>query len=382
MGIWKDKTRGHWRYQFVIQGETITGRGFATRRDAVAAREKRRKEISESSQQTLPVMGFKEAASAYLDYSERKHALPTYQYKKLILKDFIQMHGDLPITGIEPSHITNYLNSLQSNAVYNARRKDLSACFTWIINNYDLNMKNPCAKIDKMPHAPKKKNIPSEDEVIKLILAANPGDEQDIIMCCVHLLGRIDEILRMTWQDINFEKRAVTLWTRKRKNGIFEPDDMPINDDLYHTLKKRYDERKSERWVFYNEDTGDRYYHRPKMMASLCKRAGIEPIGTTMRKIDKGKNKGKYQEANLYYGFHALRHFMASHLIDSEKTSLKTVSKLLRHKNLKTTEIYIHSIDESVRLTTTKIQGKFTPKNINPRPEVAPTKEKELVESD
>jgi len=81
-----------------------------------------------------------------------------------------------------------------------------------------------------------------------------------------------------------------------------------------------------------------------------------------MRKIDKGKNKGKYQEANLYYGFHALRHFMASHLIDSEKTSLKTVSKLLRHKNLKTTEIYIHSIDESVRLTTTKIQGKFTPK--------------------
>jgi len=70
---------------------------------------------------------------------------------------------------------------------------------------------------------------------------------------------------------------------------------------------------------------------------------------------------------------------MASHLIDSEKTSLKSVSNLLRHKNLKTTEIYIHSIDESVRSAMTKIEGKFTPKNIKSCPQIAPTKEKKLT---
>lgn len=377
MGVWKDKARDHWRYQFMIQGETVTGRGFPTRREAVTAREKRRKEILEASKQTLPVMGFKEAASAYLDYSERKHAKATYQYKKLIIKHFLDMYSDLPITEIEPSHVTNYLNTMKSNAVYNARRKDLSACFSWIINNYDLNIKNPCAKIGKMPHSTKQKAIPSEDEIIKMIVAARPGDEQDIIMCCVHLLGRIDEILRMTWQDVNFEKRAVTLWTRKRKDGALEPDAMPMNDDLYAILKRRYDARGNETWVFYNQDTGDRYHHRPKMMASLCKRAGIEPVGQTKRKIDRGKNKGKYKDVPVYYGFHALRHFMASHLIDAEKTSLKTVSKLLRHKNLKTTEIYIHSIDEAVRLTADKIKGKFTPENNFSRPQLAPKKEKE-----
>ena len=46
--------------------------------------------------------------------------------------------------------------------------------------------------------------------------------------------------------------------------------------------------------MFYNEDTKDRYYHRPKMMAGICKRAGIEPIGTTRRKIGRGK-KGAIQ---------------------------------------------------------------------------------------
>ena len=171
----------------------------------------------------------------------------------------------------------------------------------------------------------------------------------------------------MTWQDVNFEKKAITLWTRKRKDGAYEPDDLPMNDDLYVILKKRYDVRLNEKWVFANEDTGDRYYHRPKMMASLCKRAGIEPTDMTKRKIAKGKNKGKYEDVPVYYGFHALRHFMASHLIDTEKTSLKSVSNLLRHKNLKTTEIYIHSIDESVRAAMTKIEGKFTPKNTNPQ---------------
>jgi integrase len=126
-------------------------------------------------------------------------------------------------------------------------------------------------------------------------------------------------------------------------------------------MEQRFKGRSSEKWVFYNEDTEGRYNHRPKMMASLCKRAGIAPIGKGIRTYTRGKLKGKKYEADLYYGFHSLRHFMASHLIDQEKTSLKSVSMLLRHKALKTTEIYVHSIDESVRIATTKLEGKFTP---------------------
>lgn len=52
-------------------------------------------------------------------------------------------------------------------------------------------------------------------------------------------------------------------------------------------------------------------------------------------------------------------------LADREKVGVKAVSGLLRHKNLRTTEIYLHSIDEGQRLAIDKIQGKFTPKKAN-----------------
>jgi integrase len=111
--------------------------------------------------------------------------------------------------------------------------------------------------------------------------------------------------------------------------------------------------------------------NRPKMMSSICKRAGLIPIGKGKRKIEKGNDKGKIEEINLYYGFHALRHFMASYLVDQEKVSTKAVSGLLRHKNLRTTEIYLHSIDESQRAATKQIEGKFTLLHVKPQPETA-----------
>jgi hypothetical protein len=57
---------------------------------------------------------------------------------------------------------------------------------------------------------------------------------------------------------------------------------------------------------------------------------------------------------------------MASYLMDEENVSLKTVSGLLRHKNVRTTEIYLHSIDTSALAATSKIKGEFTLKLVEP----------------
>ncbi|UCG07490.1 MAG: tyrosine-type recombinase/integrase, partial [Desulfobacterales bacterium] len=92
-------------------------------------------------------------------------------------------------------------------------------------------------------------------------------------------------------------------------------------------------------WVFYNEKTGTRYHKRPKLMRSLCKRAGIP-----------------------HFGFHDLRHFMASFLADRKKQSTKTVQKLLRHKHHRTTDIYLHSIDEQAREAMRLVEGQFSAK--------------------
>ncbi|MCX5829862.1 MAG: hypothetical protein NTV58_17985 [Deltaproteobacteria bacterium] len=152
-----------------------------------------------------------------------------------------------------------------------------------------------------------------------------------------------------------------------------------MNQVLYNTLKTRWQKRTQDKWVYFNEKTvrdgekkGDRYYHRPRMMASICKRAGITPIGKGVIKLWRGKDKGKMVEIDHYYGFHSFRHFMASYLADVEKVSSKTAQRILRHKNLSTTEGYIHFIDPNLMALMATIEEKFT----NTHPKGTPTNEK------
>jgi integrase len=91
-----------------------------------------------------------------------------------------------------------------------------------------------------------------------------------------------------------------------------------MNQDLYDVLWDRREKRTQDKWVFFNKKTQSRYLKRPKMMASLCERVK-KPLGTTKRKIGRGNKKGQYKEVCVYYGFHALRHFMASYLLDEKR---------------------------------------------------------------
>ena len=384
MGLWKDKTRKDWRYAFQCLGQRYAGGGFQTKREAATAREGRRKEIKET-QPAETVMAFSDLSNKYLDHAERKFVPDTYKRKAFACKRFIASQGDLPIDQITPLHIHTYLSTLPTNSSYNEHREELSTVFNWIKKTYSAQLPflvNPCIAVDRMPEICKEKDIPTEEELLRIIAAAKPGDEKDLVLCCVHLLGRIDEILRLRWhEDINFEKRIVTLWTRKRKDGAYQSNPMPMDDALYAILRQRWKDRKQEKWVFFNprggaEKTGDRYFHRPKVMESICKRAGITPIGKGRRTLWRGKDKGKVVEAPLYFGFHSLRHFTATYLADQEQISLKTVSGLLRHKNLRTTEIYLHHLDPSHKAAISKMDELFKPKKVDPQASPASIKEK------
>ena len=341
MSLWKDKRLKAWRFSFQYRGVTYTGSGFTTRRQAETTRSSRRSEVKRQKKQTGMV--FSQLADAYLTDAEKRFATKTYKYKRYVYASLLQSIGDKEIREINPQDVHQYLSSRQSNNQYNVHRKDISALFAWANRSLKLDILNPCADLDKMPHSATRKAPPSEEEILRLIVAASPGDERDILLSCIHTLGRIDEVLRLRWVDVNLDQKTVTLWTRKRKGGAYEPDSLPMSDDLYDVLKARYDEKKQVEWVFFNEDTETRFMHRPKMMKSICRRAGTSD-----------------------YGFHDLRHFMATYLADQEKVRMKTVQGLLRHKNLKTTEIYLHPVDENARAAIDQIKGKFTLKNAFP----------------
>jgi integrase len=149
-----------------------------------------------------------------------------------------------------------------------------------------------------------------------------------------HTMARIDEVLRLNWEDVNFTEKTVRLWTRKRRGGNWEFDWLPMNEDLEKVLWGLWQKRQQDEWVFYNEKTGTRFLYRPKLMKTVCKQAGVPK-----------------------YGFHTIRHFVASYLYDQKKVSLPVISKLLRHKNLQTTERYLQVIDRRFRETMRLLEG-------------------------
>jgi len=350
MGLWKDKIRKHWCYSFQFQNEIYAARGFKTKKEATAARAKRKEDLKRN--QISTGMGYLTLCNLYLDFSSRRHVSKTWKYKKSVFVAFGRFLGgdDFPISKITPEIIVKYLGTRPSNNNYNVHRKELSSLFSYAENILEAIDRNPVKKIEKLPHTVARKRVPREHDIIKLFLAADPAtDEKELLIVLLHTLARIDEVLRLTWEDINFEKRILTKWTRKTHGGSYKAVTVTINDELYSTLWKMWQNRKQDTWVFFNEKTNKRFRHRPKFMKGLCKRAGIDP----------------------YFGFHTLRHLMASLLADNPKISTKTIQNILGHSEARTTEIYLHKLDGTIEDAMHSISGRFEPKIEKPQPETA-----------
>jgi len=333
------QNQGELEVRIRVQGEILRRRGYATKAAARAAREDRRKEIA--NPKTVQIgMGFSDLCNKYLDWSQRRHAAGNVANKKTVYKKAIAFleitpEQDFPIRDITPSLLEGFLSKAPSQNSYNNYRKEISSLFAWVQKIHMPDLLNPCAKVEKMPGTTPEKEIPTKQEFLKLLAACNP-DERPLIVILAHTLARIDEILRLTWQDVNFEQGTVTLRTRKNKAGEWKSRTIAMNADLKAMLKSMWNRRKQEKWVFYNVRAETRYLRRPKLMHSLCRRAEIRE-----------------------YGFHAIRHFIATYLHDVMKVPTGVLSGILGHGSKRTTEIYLHSIPEAQREALTRLEGVF-----------------------
>jgi integrase len=134
-------------------------------------------------------------------------------------------------------------------------------------------------------------------------------------------MGRMGEINRLTWQDVNFQSRCVILYTRKKKGGHLKPRQVPMTEKLYDLLSRRYHNRdKRVPWVFWHRYWDRKaggwaegpYKERKRIMKSLCEKAGVK-----------------------YFRYHALRHFGAS-LLDSANVPIGSIQRLLGHESRST----------------------------------------------
>jgi integrase len=196
---------------------------------------------------------------------------------------------------------------------------------------------NPLKRVKFLKEPPGRLRYLTRDEMEGL-LAACPPHLRPIVVVALHTGMRKSEILRLKWQDVDFARKTIIV--RKTKNN--EPNVLPINQTLLGELQ-HVPHHLHSAYVFCNT-AGDPYDEVKRSFNTACRKAGIKD-----------------------FRFHDLRHTFASHLI-MNGVDLKTVMRLLGHKDIRMTLRYAHlspehlqaavgTLDQSFEVGTKREQG-------------------------
>jgi integrase len=341
MSVYLVKGKGY-RYDFTLNGTRYSGTWFPKRQEAKQAEAQRREELKNpkpavTEEATPTDMVFLGLLNMRLDYVRAYNSERHYTDHLYLAKRWAKHWGQMACRDIRPDMIQAYLLKRQrtvSSFTANKELRYLRAVFNFGMHpTRNWIDSNPTRGIQFFPVDKQIKYVPPKEDVLRVILAADP-DTQDYLWTIALTMGRMSEINRLTWQEVNFEQRCVVLYTRKKKGGHRTPRKVPMSAKLFEVLSRRHRNRdKAVPWVFWHrywsrkkkKEIVGPYEDRNSIMATLCTNAGVK-----------------------YFRYHALRHIGAS-MLDQANVPIGSIQRILGHENRATTEIYLHSIGDSER---------------------------------
>jgi len=358
MSVYSIKGKG-WRYDFTLEGTRYTEAWFKTKTEARQAEAKRREELRnpKPEPETPTDMDFLTLVNRRLDHIKNYNS--TNHFKDVLYhsRRWIKKWNGLTCNEISSDMIETHIieRSKVSARVGNKELQYLRALFNYGIKRKLITV-NPTENIGFFPVEKRKKYVPPKEDVLKTIAAADP-DTQHYLWTILLTAGRVGEINGLTWDDVNFANRYVTLWTRKRKGGNREPREVPMIAKLHDILLYRYEKRNPDMpWVFWHTYWSWKqkkwihgpYHDRKKIMQTLCKDAKVK-----------------------YFRFHAFRHLTAS-ILDDLGVPIGVIQRILGHQNRRTTEIYLHSVGEAERQAMNRLEDLDLFSGIGPANQNAP----------
>lgn len=97
----------------------------------------------------------------------------------------------------------------QGRKISNRYLKDMKALYSWGIKSGYITV-NPVRHIEPKGEDVYRKYVPPAEDITAVLLAANQ-EEMDLILSLYGTGARISEICRLTWDDVNLSKKAITL---------------------------------------------------------------------------------------------------------------------------------------------------------------------------
>jgi integrase len=309
------KHRNKWRVEIYHRGKRIyRSQVFTEKLDA---------EIHEREyQQGLVGINttFIQLCEARLEELELKRSSKHFKENQSLYKKLVALWGKRKL--IVRQDVQDYLNNTAraSKATANKHLRLIKALFNFGIMTGILRS-NPCLGIQRFPNTPKKRYIPPASDIQKILSIAKPMD-RCYLLVMIHTLGRMREVNNLKWEDVDFERRIITLYTRKAKCSDLKQNRVPINTTLEKILLTI---PNNHEYIFPNPLTNKPYDHRKKFLGTLCRRADIKP-----------------------FTFHCLRHFGAS-LLDSHGIPITEIQAILGHERPTTTDHYLQGIRGGTR---------------------------------
>lgn len=182
---------------------------------------------------------------------------------------------------------------------------------------------NPIQHMKKYPINSKPQRFLSRDEIGHLIASVKGHRLEPFIRVALYTGMRLGEAERLNWEDIDFKKNIITV--PLSKSGKFRV--IPLHPQLKAFLEPMAGKNGSV----------------------LGMNSGV------IEKAFRGLRAQLKAKGMKHFRIHDLRHTFASLLIMAN-VDIVTVSKLLGHGNIKTTQIYAHLYDDHVKDAMNKLE--------------------------
>ncbi len=314
------KDRGLWRGVVKAGGKRIS-KAFPTKAEARSWEADARKTLQKPS----AGLGLYEVSVKYLEYAGLECQPAGFRAKRRVVKAFLAALGrDVPAKDVTPGMVMDYLQgqrAKRSATACNEDRIHLLAMFNFAGKTMDLDH-NPVAKTTPFKQTYRSLYTPPEEDV-HAVLAVARGEELVWLRCYLLTGAREQEINRLRWEHVDFERGKIGLTSRKVRGSKMETQWIPMAAKLAESLKawKEVGGTAERDTVFISPKTGEAGKNRRRMLQRLCERAGVRP-----------------------FTFHPMRRYVGS-ILAKHGESMRMIQLILRHKTLAHTEKYVKGLD-------------------------------------
>ncbi|HDR3902007.1 MULTISPECIES: tyrosine-type recombinase/integrase [Bacillus] len=227
MVIYKDEKRG--TYYFVTRVRQLDGtlkqvkrRGFKTKKEA---REAEAKVLVEK--ETNSSLTFTQVADSYYDwYTQRRKQSSINVIKNIIYNHLLKEFGKLKIDQITAKHIMNYQNKIINDYSAEFLKKihnTISAVFNFAIKFHGL-ANNPAKIAGNFEKESKKRiNFWEFEEFKQFIEVVDESLYKAFFSTLYYSGARKGELLALTWEDIDFEKKTIDINKTDYNRQVTEP---------------------------------------------------------------------------------------------------------------------------------------------------------------